>query len=293
MNRVIIQGWIHRADHTVKSMHILWSDGRSSQIERINQPCPDLGLSADCRFEFTGTLDPLPPMEDYKLIVLWDDLECTIIKYLDIISYWDVTSPRRKMLQRFLDEIKSPSYESILEIGSRARSGNTHKHLFEGKKYIGFDILKGVNVDIVGDAHRLSDHFAPGSIDAIFSMSTFEHLVMPWKVVLEMNRVLRGRGLVLLSTHQTLGLHDMPWDFWRFSDTAWRALFNQYTGFEILDAALEDGMYLVPFRYLSLWKDFEKSAGWSSSWVLARKTGDTKLQWQVPASDIVCGMYPG
>jgi hypothetical protein len=34
------------------------------------------------------------------------------------------------------------------------------------------------------------------------------------KVALEMNRIMKTGGLVMLATHQTWPLHEVPWDFW-------------------------------------------------------------------------------
>ncbi|WP_373690468.1 methyltransferase domain-containing protein [Sphingobium sp. DEHP117] len=72
-----------------------------------------------------------------------------------------------------------------------------------------------------GQSLKCYQFFEASSFDAVYSVSVFEHLLMPWKVALEMNRVLRMGGIAYIHTHQTLGLHDMPWDFWRFSDTSW------------------------------------------------------------------------
>jgi len=96
------------------------------------------------------------------------------------------------------------------------------------------DVVQGPNVDVVGDAHALSAHFEPESFDAMYSVSTFEHLAMPWKVALEAHKVLRPGGLAYFVTHQSLGMHELPWDFWRYSDTSWNSLFNSYTGFRVL-----------------------------------------------------------
>ena len=84
----------------------------------------------------------------------------------------------------------------VLEIGARARSGVTRRELFPPPVvYVGLDVSAGPNVDVVGDAHHLSQ-FVTGKFDAAFSISTFEHLLMPWKVVLELNKILRDGGLV-------------------------------------------------------------------------------------------------
>lgn len=182
----------------------------------------------------------------------------------------------------------------ILEIGSRARSGVTRRLLFGDRPYVGVDVLPGEGVTAVGDAHALSTIVEPESIDIIFSSSVFEHLVMPWKVALEMNKVLRTGGIALIVTHQTCGMHDRPWDFWRFSDTAWHGIFNRRMGFEIVHAHLGCPMYIVPFLRLAEFAGYEASAGFYQSAVLVRKIGssDPDLRWDLGAQDVLNTVYP-
>jgi hypothetical protein len=55
------------------------------------------------------------------------------------------------------------------------------------------DIKVGENVDIVGDAHRLTSLFKAGQFDFAYSISVFEHLLWPWKVALELNTDFKNR----------------------------------------------------------------------------------------------------
>ena len=61
---------------------------------------------------------------------------------------------------------------------------------------------------------------------------------MPWKVALEINKILRVGGKVYTHSHQAWPLHDIPFDYFRFSDQAWHGLFNAHTGFCIIDAKM-------------------------------------------------------
>jgi hypothetical protein len=85
----------------------------------------------------------------------------------------------------------------------------------------------------------------------VFATSVFEHLMMPWKVVIELNRILEQSGLVMLTSHQTWPLREVPWDYWRFCDQAWHALFNPSTGFEVLQAALGENILLFRTFFMS------------------------------------------
>lgn len=55
-------------------------------------------------------------------------------------------------------------------------------------------------------------------------------------------------------------MHDLPWDFWRDSDAAWKGLFNVRTGFEIIGTALSSEQYVISFHYQDRYVDAEKSA---------------------------------
>jgi hypothetical protein len=195
------------------------------------------------------------------------------------------------LLPSFVDRVNE-SATRVLDVGGRDRSGVGHDHGIEVDEYVTFDIVSDEGVDVVGDAHYLSDYFPDEYFDAIISTSTFEHILMPWKVAVEMNSVLKNSGLVYVESHQTLGLHDAPWDFWRFSDTAWDALFNHYTGFEIIDRCMDKEQFVLPFVYRPPKHDAEDAAGFDGSAMIARKTGDSSVSWGVPPDELTRAEYP-
>lgn len=180
----------------------------------------------------------------------------------------------------------------MLDIGGRDRSGLDRSKLFPEIDVVVLDILKGDNVDVVGDAHELSKYFGKESFDAIHSICVFEHLLQPWKVAIEMNKVLKKNGVALIFTHQTIGMHDIPWDYFRFSDSSWDAIFNKYTGFEILDRALDFEQFIIPFVLRPGKEDAEKAAGFEGSTVLIRKISECELAWDVPCKEIITSSYP-
>jgi SAM-dependent methyltransferase len=195
------------------------------------------------------------------------------------------------------DHLPQQTRPSVLELGSRDVTGDPLcSWLFDDTPfdYTGFDYHEGPNVDVVGDAHTLSRYFEPEAFDVIVSKSVFEHLAIPWKVVLECNVVLRTGGLVLINTFQSFPLHERPWDFFRFSDQAWKVLFNQWTGFEIIATELNMPCQIIP--------DGPPPPGWVfpnlgyvNSNVLARKVGDydrDRLRWDLSASDVLENIYP-
>ncbi len=128
----------------------------------------------------------------------------------------------RNPFKEFVDEMNGRVAKGarVLEVGSRAVSGVTVRSDFvPGVEYVGMDVHAGPNVDITGDAHVLGEMFAPESFDGVFSRSVFEHLLMPWVVVLETNKILKVDGLTMIFTHPTWPPHELPWDFWSFRKT--------------------------------------------------------------------------
>jgi SAM-dependent methyltransferase len=202
----------------------------------------------------------------------------------------------RTMLTGFREQVAQAAATGqrprLLDVGGRARS-----HIQKSEEYphcdvTVFDIIADPGVDVVGDAHELSAHFPPESFDFAISLAVFEHLLMPWKVAVEMNRVLKPGGLAYVWAPQSHSTHDMPWDFFRFSDVAWHALFNRRTGFEVVATDMSMQVHIVP-RVLPEQPAYaEHTLGYMSSEVLVRKIGPAEVDWPVKLSEVIDTMYP-
>jgi SAM-dependent methyltransferase len=131
----------------------------------------------------------------------------------------------------------------ILEIGSRNVTGGASRKPFCDAYYVGFDFYDGENVDVVGDAHKLSSYFTDDQkFDLIFSSAVFEHFHMPWIVAHEIQKLLRIGGYVFVETHFSFATHERPWNFFQFSDMGLRALFNSALGFDLIDRGMSNRM---------------------------------------------------
>lgn len=198
----------------------------------------------------------------------------------------------RQIWERYQEMLLDRGPIRILDVGGRNRSGTGSRNVFPEAEYITLDIVPGEEVDIVADAHDLRSVLPAESIDAFISVSVFEHLMMPWTVVAELNSVLRVGGLGFVLTHQTIGMHDMPWDFWRISDNAWDALFNAYTGFEIVERELNYPNYILPMAFRPGQEGAENAAGFEFSAVVVKKTGDCQMSWPLTPAQLVETQYP-
>jgi hypothetical protein len=204
--------------------------------------------------------------------------------------------PFNRALDSFLQHVGTGQFD-ILEVGSRRRLATVFDPGFResAKSYVGIDILDGPNVDIVCDAHRLSEHVGTSCFDIVYSQYVFEHLAMPWVAVAEINKALRLHGECFIATNQSIGLHDLPWDFWRFSESAWHALFNVDTGFELLTCGLGEPVHITPRRYHAGFREHEGGVGYQASFAWARKIRDASPAWPVDPDRIFAGLsraYP-
>ncbi len=200
------------------------------------------------------------------------------------------------MFADFIQMVNAMEAPRVLEIGSRARSGHVYTSAFAADtQYVGFDIVAGPNVDLVGDAHSLTQYVDPGTFDAIFAISVFEHLAMPWKVVLELNEALKPGGIVFIFTHPTWPLHDQPWDFFRFSSDAFRTLFHRLTGFEILEVTEGLPCRIVPLGSEPATLGLERQrTSFLAVAMVARKVGepDPRLRWDIGLNEFLDSHYP-
>ena len=178
----------------------------------------------------------------------------------------------------FIHEMKRVK-GTVVEIGARVvgPASSLQAGLFQPEcKFIGVDIHPAPGVDVVADAHFLSDHFEPGSVDGIMSFTVMEHLACPWLLAAQINKVLRVGGLTLHSLPQAYPIHETPSDFWRTSDEGLKVLFSPEMGFEILRVGMSTPvkMHVHPTFREGVMHEFALHDGMASSFVLARKTFD-------------------
>ena len=159
--------------------------------------------------------------------------------------------------QNHLHELCNKSGMRILEIGSREVTGESKaRKAFSEAEYIGFDFYEGNNVDVVGDAHKLSTYFKEDEkFDLIYSSACFEHFAMPWVVATQIAKMLKVGGLVFVETHFSYNSHERPWHFFQFSDMALKTLFSNALGFDCIEAGMSNP---IVGRFSSLADDYLK-----------------------------------
>lgn len=198
--------------------------------------------------------------------------------------YRDIDDDYSEMSRQFQALLTSGG--RALEIGSRARSGNSYRSLFPPNvEYVGMDVLMGENVDVVGDAHHLS-RCVDGKFNFIFSIAVFEHLLMPWKVALEMNKIMYMGGHALIISHAAWPIHEEPWDFWRYSKDSWNGIFNSHTGFTVVSKGYAHRSWTVPNFATTNLVNMDRSPSYLISACLIRKSGEPVVNWDEEVSDV-------
>lgn len=108
-----------------------------------------------------------------------------------------------------------------------------YKPFFPQANYIAVDIFKKKNskLDLIATLDTLP--FQSNSVDAILCTQVLEHVKQPQKVLLEFLRVLKAGGSLFLTVPQGWGLHEKPYDYFRFTSYALDFLLKD-AGFEIV-----------------------------------------------------------
>lgn len=206
----------------------------------------------------------------------------------------DVRPPESVSHEKWLDYLSDKFNKKglrVLEIGSRNVTGSNYRSRFSEATYVGLDFYAGENVDVVGDAHKLTSYFGENErFDLIFSSAVFEHFYAPWEVAHQIQKCLKVGGVVFVETHFSFRSHERPWNFFQFSDMGLRALFNEALGFELLDKGMSNpmGAYFTHHADQSLRYKRVKEL-YCHSEILCRKTREIHgFDWsRVHVDDIV------
>lgn len=290
---LFVRGWIERKGPE-PTIQVRYGDGAT---HRVDGETDDFNVTDDSKwsFHFHHSLPTSFSAEQIAAISLLFGFPEGDFEFRDPCAAGIATDPFLNSESEYWAAVRASREPHVLEIGSRARSGITRRNLFSPDcHYTGFDILAGENVDVVGDAHAMSRTLPADHFDFVFSVSVWEHLAMPWLVSLELNRVMKTGGLVMINTHQSWPVHEEPWDYFRFSDYSWSTLFNSATGFEIIASGMGQRCVMGPnlFSPAMHGNRVEWHYGYLATRVVARKTGPSSLAWPVDPALVSRGIYP-
>ena len=288
------RGWVERIGGCDPAISLRLWDGSEHPVRRepddFNPSTPER-----CTFSFNFPLPVRTPDESILKIMIVFDFPAGRVERGDFSKEAAAKDPFLNSEAGYWDFVRAHPQANVLEIGSRARSGISRRSMFPSTcNYTGFDIVAGENVDCVGDAHALSRILPNNHFDVVFSVSVWEHLSMPWLVSLELNRVMKVGGMAMINTHQSWPSHEEPWDYFRFSDYSWDALFNADTGFEIVTrgTGIPCVMGASQFHPSIHACRVDWHYGYFATRCVAKKIGESSLAWPVKPGIISKGNYP-
>lgn len=112
-----------------------------------------------------------------------------------------------------------------------------YKPLFTVDEYIGIDFENpghphlNEQIDVFYDGKRIP--FADGHFDSVFSSEVFEHVFNLEEILLEINRVMKKGGQLLITCPFSICEHEVPNDFARYSSYSIKYLLEK-NGFEVV-----------------------------------------------------------
>ncbi len=136
-----------------------------------------------------------------------------------------MTKPLRAAVEIITLCLDNP--KKILEVGSRQAVNQNEmadlRSLFPKGSFVGLDMQKGPGVDIVASAEKLP--FPDKSFDVVYCLETLEHAERPWLICSEIERVLKPKGIAVVSSQQNFPIHMHPSDYFRYTPLGLKALF--------------------------------------------------------------------
>jgi SAM-dependent methyltransferase len=100
-------------------------------------------------------------------------------------------------------------------------------------EYVGVDVVENPAAELLGSVEALP--VPDASFDLVLCTQVLEHCDDPAQAVRELRRVTAPGGRVLASTHGVQWYHPSPHDYWRWTHTGLRRLFEESADWESVD----------------------------------------------------------
>jgi SAM-dependent methyltransferase len=138
----------------------------------------------------------------------------------------------RRALARAMRDQAPRVQGRVLDVGCGQKP---YRHMFQASAYLGVEIdtpesRATSQADYFYDGRRLP--FQEGEFDTIICNEVLEHVFEPNEFVIELNRVLRDGGTLVLTAPFVWDEHAQPYDYARYSSFGLRHLLRKH-GFDI------------------------------------------------------------
>jgi SAM-dependent methyltransferase len=140
----------------------------------------------------------------------------------------------------------SQSGKRLLEIGPQERS--EVRRNFSDCTIDTFDIVPDYSPTLVGDITRHNANIPDATYDIVTCLEVLEHTVNPFGAMVELKRILKDGGIVMLSAPLNWRIHGPVPDCWRFTEFGWMVLLKDFDILEI-DRLETPDRNLFPIKY--------------------------------------------
>ena len=146
-------------------------------------------------------------------------------------------STTREVINKFLPHIEG----RVLDLGAGSAK---YKEMILQKvsEYRSCDAEKNKNIDDSCDVLNLK--YPPDSFDTIISTQVMEHVSNPYKMAIEIYKVLKPGGKVIVTAPFLIPMHSDPGDYFRFTVNGLSEIFKQ-SGFTIIESGYYGGFFMV------------------------------------------------
>ncbi len=181
-----------------------------------------------------------------------------------LLAWRDPLHLARRLLARAVLQRAHHARGCLLDLGC---GGKPYRSMFQNvERYIGLDVQRSANVDVVGNGMRLP--FRNGTFNTILCNEVLEHVPEPGDLMAEVTRALAPGGCLLLTTPQTWGLHHAPHDFYRYTCFGLKYLAEKH-GLQVVEIAPTCGLWATLAQRLVDTIIYQYGARWH--WRISRE----------------------
>jgi SAM-dependent methyltransferase len=177
-------------------------------------------------------------------------------------SWFDSEHLEKALLETGLVACQPYARGLLLDVGCGQRR---HEHIFTPviSRYVGLDYppvsggvwatTGGERVDIWGDGQWLP--VASNAVDTVLCTQVLEHVPEPSQLMRELARVLKPGGHAIITAPQEWGVHQEPFDYYRYTPYGLRYLAEK-AGLEVLWVRSRGGFWaMMGQRWSAYWYD--------------------------------------
>lgn len=170
------------------------------------------------------------------------------ISNVDLKNYKIIRKNVKKQIKNVLS-IKNNNSKKVLEIAPQIH--NDSKGL-SNKKIFTLDINKNSKCDFIADICKNNSKIIPSNFfDIVICTEVLEHTKNPFKAVKELFRILKNKGLLLVTTPFDFRIHGPLPDCWRFTEHGLKELFKNFSTIKI-ESINNNKRFLMPICYTVL-----------------------------------------